>query len=366
MRIKRFTAQDMAHAMRMVRQELGPEAVILSSTDLPNGTVEISAAIDSPVKAANVDFGLDAKKPKGKGKQQETGDLGELAKKVEGLGQTLERHLMLSEAAFGFSSRPEIAPIYDHLATQEILPDIVRGLLDGLASSQGHGILPRLSIRLKKAFEVNGPPKVSTKGPTIWALVGPTGVGKTTTLAKLAATFALRHNLGVGMITVDTFRMAAAEQLKVYGRIMEVQTLVAATGEELARAVKRLGGSDIILVDTVGRSPEDEGNLEELKSILAFVPGVLAHLVLACPTREADQERIFKSFARFDPQSLIFSKLDETSIYGPVLNRVVRTGLPVSYLTTGQRVPDDLEEATREGLARRLLPPRKDLKVFDE
>jgi flagellar biosynthesis protein FlhF len=333
---------------------------------LPNGTVEISAAVDSPAKETQVDFGLDAKKSNGNGKLKDSRDLSELTKKVEGLGLVLERHLMMSEAAAGFSARPEIAPIYDHLTGQEILPDIVRGLLDGLASRQGHGLLPRLSIRLKKAFQVNGPPKVSTKGPTIWALVGPTGVGKTTTLAKLAATFALRHNLAVGMITVDTFRMAAAEQLKVYGRIMEVQTLVAATSEELTRAVKRLGGSDIILIDTVGRSPEDEGNLEELKSILASVPGVYTHLVLACPTREADQDRIYNSFARFDPQSLIFSKLDETGIYGSILNRVVRTGLPVSYLTTGQRVPDDLEEATREGLARRLLPPRKDLKVFDE
>jgi flagellar biosynthesis protein FlhF len=111
------------------------------------------------------------------------------------------------------------------------------------------------------------------------------------------------------------------------------------------------------LVDTVGRSPADEESLEELAGILAAAPAVVSHLVIAAPTRERDQKEVAAAFGRFRPASLIFTKLDETATFGPILNRVRDTGLPVSYLATGQRVPDDLEEATRDGLARRLLPP---------
>jgi flagellar biosynthesis protein FlhF len=144
----------------------------------------------------------------------------------------------------------------------------------------------------------------------------------------------------------------------VYGRIMEVETRVAATAAEYAAAVEAMAEADLILVDTVGRSPRDPGNLEELGRVLMAVPRTLCHLVLACPTRDADLRAAREAFARFDPASLIFTKLDETRTYGPILNQVVRSGRPVSFLTCGQRVPDDLETATREGLARRLLPPR--------
>ena len=230
-------------------------------------------------------------------------------------------------------------------------------LLDGL---EGQGILPRLSIRLKQHMKVSGTPQISQGQPTKLALVGPTGVGKTTTLAKMAATFQLKHRLAVGMITVDTFRMAAAEQLETYGRIMEVPTLVARDHTEMNRALRELSDRDLILIDTVGRAPGDSGNLKDMEKVLGAVGEMQAHLVLSCPTRDADQRRVVKSFQRFNPASLIFTKLDESKIYGPMLNRMVETGLPVSYLTFGQKVPDDLEEATRSGLARRFMPIRKD------
>ena len=391
MQVKRFTAPDMAQAMRQVRQNLGPDAVILATGRLPGGGVEISAAVESdpaiqltPESASSQDpieavlaedsesepqdetgdeLGLQDIFHRGKPEESHSRQVAGLVKRVESLNKLLAKHLMRSEAAEYFAERPEVAPLYRHLCQMELSPTLIAQLLDDLAAPEGRGMLARLSIRLKQLIKVSGPPKVVKGRPSIWALVGPTGVGKTTTVAKLAATFQLKHRLDVGMITLDTYRMAAAEQLDTYGRIMDVQTVVAGDAEEAKRAVLQLRGNDVILIDTVGRAPDDRNNLAELEGILKGLPGLKTHLVLACPTRDADQQRIIQSFQRFSPSNLIFTKLDETRVYGPIVNRVVEAGLPVSYLTDGQKVPDDLEEASRDGLARRIMPKRQDLEL---
>jgi flagellar biosynthesis protein FlhF len=369
MRLMRFTAPDMAQAMRQVRQALGPDAVILSTSRVSGGGVEITAAVDEPLAPVGGGAGGAGASPSPvPGGGQPAGESGgaalsALARRVEGLAEMLSKHMVVSEAAAGFAARPEVAPIYHHLMGQEVSPAVINELLTDLAAAGGQGLAARLAIRLKKMLNVAGGRMATAKRPAVWALVGPTGVGKTTTAAKLAANFALRHRLKVGLVTVDTYRIAAAEQIEVYGRIMEIPTVVAGGAEDLRRALEGMAELDLVLVDTVGRSPKDEENLEELRAVLEGAPGLTTHLVLACPTRDADKAEVLAAFARFAPQSLIFTKLDETATYGPILNQVVRSGLPVSYLTCGQRVPEDLEEATREGLAKRLLPPRRGMEI---
>lgn len=365
MKVKRFTAPDMTQAMREVRKALGPDAVILATGRLAGGGVEITAAVEPGLarerdQAPSTPPGAETMAPE---QAKGAGDLAELTRQVRDLGQMVARHLVLSEATQEFAGRPEVAPLFHHLRQQEVAPGLIAQLLDDLAGPGGGNLLGRLAIRLKKMLNVYPGPGPGQARPLVWALVGPTGVGKTTTVAKLAASHALKHRLRVGLITLDTFRIAAAEQLMVYGRIMDLETKVAANGEEYARAVAELAEADLILVDTVGRSPRDQGNLAELRAILAAVPETVCHLVLACPTRDADLKATLESFGCFAPQSLIFTKLDETSAYGVILNQVVHSGWPVSYLTCGQRVPDDLETATREGLARRLMPPRGEPQV---
>ena len=362
MRVMRFTAPSMAQAMRQVRQSLGPDAVILSTGRLPGGGVEISAAVDQALNAAaeNAQNG-GAGAPANGG--ADLAGLAGLAKSMEGLSDMVARHLVMSEANHGFAARPEVAPLYARLMEQEVDPAIISELLSDLAAPGGANLMPRLAIRLKKLLAVEPGPRLGGERPAVWALVGPTGVGKTTTVAKLAATFSLKHRLKVGLVTLDTFRIAAPEQLMVYGRIMDLPAKVAATSQEYARAVRELADVDLVLVDTVGRSQSDQENLAELKAVLEGVPRTACHLVLACPTRDADLKRALEGFGIFAPQSLIFTKLDETRTYGPILNLAVKSGRPVSYLANGQRVPDDLEEATREGLAKRLLPPRLDQKT---
>jgi flagellar biosynthesis protein FlhF len=186
-------------------------------------------------------------------------------------------------------------------------------------------------------------------------LVGPSGVGKTTTVAKLAAHYALEQKRKVALITLDTYRVAAVEQLRVYGTILGLSVDVALTCEDLAGLLRRRRSADLILIDTAGRSPLDQTAMRELKKVVGPNRQVEAHLLLSAATREADLTVILDRFMTLPVKSLIFSKLDETTQYGSLLNVLQRTGLPLSYLSTGQRVPEDLELATPQLLAEVLL-----------
>jgi flagellar biosynthesis protein FlhF len=361
MRVIRVTADDMPQAMRKVRATLGSDAIILATGKLPEGGVEITAAVDPPAEGAPPPAAADATASDFISAQS----LSTLAQKVEGLSQMLGRHLIASEAAAQFAARPEVAPLYHHFVRQEVDPAIICQLLADLYPLRSRGILPRLSIRLKKMLRVSPGLHYGQQKPNIWTLVGPTGVGKTTTVAKLAALCSLKLGMKVGLITLDTFRIAATEQIKVYGRIMDLPTCVASNAGELNEVLGALREQDIVLVDTVGRSPRDLENMADLEGILAGAPQAVCHLVMSCPTRDYDQQQVMESFARFKPRSLIYTKLDETTVFGPILNQVVRSGLPVSYVTLGQKVPDDLEEASREMLAKRLMPqPDEDRDVL--
>jgi flagellar biosynthesis protein FlhF len=208
--------------------------------------------------------------------------------------------------------------------------------------------------------------QVRTSGPLLEPLgppkavmvVGPTGVGKTTTIAKLAAHYAVKHKRKVALITLDTYRVAAVEQLRIYGQILGLGVDVALTSKDLGWFLDKRKQADLILIDTAGRSPLDETALHDLKK--AVPPGrpVEVHLVLSASTREADLEAIAAKYAALPVHRLIFSKLDETDHFGSIFNLMKGSNLPLSYLSTGQCVPVDLELATPDLVADLLLDGR--------
>jgi flagellar biosynthesis protein FlhF len=169
-------------------------------------------------------------------------------------------------------------------------------------------------------------------------------VGKTTTIAKLAANFALLQRKRVALVTVDTYRIAAVEQLKTYSQIIGLPVSVAYSHEELPAILSEYSDYDLVLIDTAGRSQRHATQIEELKALVATVD-CEAHLVLAASTNEQDLIDTARRFAGARVDRIIFSKLDETSRFGALLTVADRTGIPLSFLTTGQKVPEDIEPA---------------------
>jgi flagellar biosynthesis protein FlhF len=188
-------------------------------------------------------------------------------------------------------------------------------------------------------------------GPMIVALVGPTGVGKTTTVAKMASEALLRRNLKVGLINLDSYKVAAFDQLATYAKILNVPFRSAASADDLRSAIADFQSLDLVLIDTTGRSPRDPGSLKEMQDTLASIEGVHAELVLSATTRDAELYDTATRFAAFRPRGVTFSKLDEATCFGAIYNVTQKSNLPLIYFTTGQRVPEDIEEATRERVA---------------
>ena len=250
-----------------------------------------------------------------------------------------------------------LQPYANLLSEQGIETSLAHRLIDQLDRAHSRGGWQRdayakafLAQELMGKLQVSGPIEVRAGEQRIVALVGPTGVGKTTTVAKLAAEYQLRRRQKVSLITVDTFRMAAAEQLRAYAEIMELEVAVVRDAQQFHNALAAAGDSDLVLVDTAGRSPRDPAQIDALSSCFAAAPAIEAHLVLSCTTKDVDLRKTVHHFNRLNFSHLLFSKLDESEVFGSLVNLPVAIGKPVSYLTTGQNVPEDIEVATKERL----------------
>jgi flagellar biosynthesis protein FlhF len=187
------------------------------------------------------------------------------------------------------------------------------------------------------------------------ALVGPTGVGKTTTIAKLAAHYRLKEKRSVGLITVDTYRIAAVEQLRTYADIIDLPMQVVSTPHEMREAVRRMDNLELVLMDTAGRSPKDDVKIRELRAFLSEAGADEVHLVLSSVGNPKTMEQTALRFAPVGTTALLLTKLDEASGLGNLLPLVRRCKLPLSYLTNGQNVPDDIETADPQRLSRLMI-----------
>jgi flagellar biosynthesis protein FlhF len=233
---------------------------------------------------------------------------------------------------------------------------IVRQASFDLSSLDRHdeqSILDKVAFHLMKDIQVKdvlegvGASAGSSKS-TILALVGPTGVGKTTTIAKIASLGILERRLRVGLINLDSYKVAAADQLATYAKIMNIPFRSANTKEELQQAIYDFSSLDLVLIDTTGRSQKDQESLLQLRHMLAGVEGCQSVLMVSSTTKDTDMNEVISRFKIFRPEGLVFSKLDETSVYGCIYNIQKRSGLPLLYFTVGQRVPEDIEKASAE------------------
>jgi flagellar biosynthesis protein FlhF len=256
----------------------------------------------------------------------------------------------------------ELFQVYTDLIEADISEDLARELVERVRGeaprhelSDPELVKARLARMLEADIQVAGPIRVTRGRRRLVALVGPTGVGKTTTIAKLAAQFRLREKHHVGLITVDTYRIAAVEQLRTYADIIDLPMQVVSTPREMREAAARMADMDLVLIDTAGRSPRDEVKLHELKMFLAEAHADEVHLVLACVAGAATLQRTAARFAEVGTTALILTKLDEATGLGNLLPLLRESRLPLSYLTNGQNVPDDIAAAESRKLARMML-----------
>jgi flagellar biosynthesis protein FlhF len=232
-------------------------------------------------------------------------------------------------------------------------------LLAGLSEDDPTAARAELRARLERLVPQVPWAKRSRPGPRILAFVGPTGVGKTTTIAKVAGREQLDRKLSVGLVTLDLYRVAAVDQLRAYAELLGAPLEVAGTPAELTRALERFARKDLVLVDTAGRSPLDAKRIEDLASFLRPVPELETLLVLSAATRRRELTDALRRFAPCSPTGLVLTKLDEVVVAGDLLELVARLEQPVRLLAAGQEVPDDLELASPGRIAEWVLGPGK-------
>jgi len=241
----------------------------------------------------------------------------------------------------------------DNVIINDLKEDIMEHL--SFEEQQDEDLVKDTIFAILNRYIMDSKPNNINKSKKVVVFIGPTGVGKTTTLAKLAANMVLNDKQKVGLITSDTYRIAAVEQLKTYSEIIGVPLSIIYSPAEIVGAVKNYADKDIILLDTAGRSHKDQYQLTELKSLLKSSIDFETYLVLSATTKFSDCIEIIKSYSFLDDFKLLFTKLDETSSLGILLNIAYVTKKPIAYLTTGQSVPDDIEIADKVKIINRLM-----------
>ena len=280
-----------------------------------------------------------------------------LLEEIQGLRESLDNR-PAAAPAHAAELHPSLRQLEELLAANEFAADYVAGLRErarkefSLEALENYPLLMNAAVEwIGERIDIDPPLSFSARGAKILIVVGPTGVGKTTTIAKLAAIYGLGDGRTparrVRIITIDNYRIAAKQQIETYAEIMRIPVSLVESAEELRKNIALYQDTDLILVDTIGRSPRDLGKLAEMKEILSACGGQASvYLALSATTKASDTEEILRQYAPFGYRAVILTKLDETMRIGNVLSCLARQRTPIAYLCDGQGVPQDLEEAT--------------------
>ena len=408
MGVKHYRGIDMREALQKIRQDLGEDAVILSTRQVRGEGLrffgrslwEVSARAGSEddvgvdfegmaEKMGQIELDMEGKVDSAavlperdlamEGLRSEVSQLRKMLRNSrdgEGLnGQAMRqlRHELIDmrqavealqhkRLGEGLELPDTLVGLHQHLVFHGMEEKFARRLIEQTAER----IAPEkredftyveifLARMLTRLVKTTGGLKTTENKQTVLALVGCTGVGKTTTVAKLASEQVLRYKRKTALITLDTFRIGALEQLKAYARIMNLPLTVVGDRTAFHEALDAAREYDVILIDTAGRSQNDVAQMEELKRLFQENQRVEICLVLSATTKDAELTDTTRKFGCLPPHSVLFTKLDECLHCGALFNHIIRFKLPLHYLTTGQRVPEDMEVATPERLVDLLL-----------
>jgi flagellar biosynthesis protein FlhF len=391
MKMKRYFAADSRQALREVREEQGPDAVILSNRRVQGG-VEIIAAMDYEDAMENASLGnpmadsstttesvvspghqfeqstqrnINMKPTAGPasieraeqvpGSSDTDSTLGRIQDELKGLRNIMEAPLM----QFAWGDMGRVKPLYASLLKQLMMLGISPRLSEIIAkriADKGlhkHNWLDALKM-LSQMIPIVSDDLLEKGG--IVSLVGPTGVGKTTTIAKLAARFALRHGRrSVALVTTDSYRIGAHEQLRTYGRILGVPVQVAADCDELRNVLEHTSEHKLTLIDTAGISHRDMNLSEQLATLDVGGMQIKNYLVLSATGQMNLQDDVIRSFSQAGLHGCILTKIDEAASLGEVLSVLIQHKLPAAYISDGQKVPDNLHQARGKLLVREAV-----------
>lgn len=375
MKLTRVEAASMQEALWKIRSTLGDSAEIVGTRTFRRGgifgvgareVVEVyvtdqakkpeTAVAEKPASASRID--PEALKEQAQAPRPKNGkpDVENLSKALGHLRQEIHELASNKEKTF---DHPFLTNAYELLRSFDVDEKLAEQLVWDLKSVQlPVGVVPVDRVRalvkaqLKKLFPPNVPTAMSQDQKTL-VLIGATGVGKTTTVAKMAARAKLNERKSVGLITLDTFRIAAVDQLQKYANIIGVPLEVVSDPIEFKRAIKRFKseGVQLTIVDTAGRGQRDELKMRELQEFLSIVPDAEVHLVLSTIIHPRSMKNVAARFMPFGVHRLVLTKLDETDSFGSLVQPLVAINKPVSYLTDGQNVPDDIMVSDPDRLA---------------
>jgi len=369
--VKRYLVNDMQEAMARIRTELGEDAVILNSKFVRQKGVsnffkkkklEVVAAYDSKIKKKQLTH-INTKQSVNKAVKAVHED--EKIEKLSDKLEELQKVVKLLADKFEIPSKKEekkysleVKNLYEKLTDNDvnlILAEQIAKNVEKVTSKmevEPGQVMEQLIV--EKLGEA-APIKIKKYKKNIIMFLGPTGVGKTTTLVKLAGYFVSEEGLKVGIINTDTFRVAAKEQLKIYADIMEIPLNTAYTADELKEALEKQEDRDLILMDTAGRSCGDSQYKKDIENIIEACEPDEIFVTLSLATGYKALKEIIDNLSFVDDYKIILTKLDEVSTWGNILNFADYAKKPLSYITNGQNIPDDIEQANISKIAANIL-----------
>ncbi|WP_339175570.1 flagellar biosynthesis protein FlhF [Solibacillus sp. FSL R5-0691] len=382
MKMKKYNAPSIAEAMKQIRADLGEDAVILNSKVVvtkkffglvKNKSYEVVAGYDQmekkpslpsfedmptfapQLKEEGITETASSVEPYKKVPQDDAGVIPEnLAKEIADLKSMMQSMQRMSTQ----SQYPdELLSFIDFLREQELGEELITKISDELFMYyNGHGqqitwndMQEVAKDYLRKELYDLPISGISYEKKYINVL-GPTGVGKTTTIAKMAARAVLEKKKKIGFITTDTYRIAAIEQLKTYAALLQAPVEVVYNAADYAEAIKKFDHLDLIFIDTAGRNYKEAKYVEDLKSLIQFSEQVESYLVLSLTSKQKDLESIIEQFSNMHIEKFIFTKLDETNSIGTMFNLMIKYNKGLAYYTNGQEVPEDIEQPNSDNL----------------
>lgn len=345
--IRKYLVNNMSEAMVKIKNDLGSEATIISSKKVREPGIlgyfkekrlEVTAAADD-IKHENKTFNTEKVNESSKVEKE----ISDLKKMIENLSTKTTNNYMEIAATINSSNNYEIIEfLHNKGVDKELLNEIESSIKLLIESSSGvvseEGIEKRAIDSIKNIINIT-----NEDNDRIKVLVGPTGVGKTTTIAKLASMYTLYKGKKVGLITLDTYRIGAVEQLRTYAEILNIPFEVVISNNDVKGALEKMQNCDIVLVDTTGRSSKNFMQISEVKNLVKEFNPDSIHLVLSMATKDKDIKSIIENYSILNYQSIILTKVDETDTYGSMVNALYHSRVPLAYICTGQDVPDDIE-----------------------